>query len=186
MSEEFHVHAAHDHEIEHLAHKGVGLAQTVAIFTAILSTFAAVVSYNSASEQTEALMLKNEAIIKQTQASDQWAFYQSKSNKLHLMELASQIVPNKSQYYNQQMQKYNQQKDQIKNSATSLEAASFQADEKSDSLMSKHHQESQGMMLVQIAISLASITALTRKRWLFTLASLAAVGGILFSALSWI
>jgi hypothetical protein len=186
MSEEFHVHAAHEHEIEHQAHKGVGLAQSVAIFTAILSTFAAVASYNSASEQTEALMLKNEAIIKQAQASDQWAFYQSKSNKGHLMELASELVPaNKAQYYNQQIQRYNQQKDQIKNSAQALEASSFQADSKSDALMSKHHQQSQGMMLLQIAISMASITALTRKKWLFTFASLAAVGGIIFSVFSW-
>lgn len=187
MSEEFHVHGVHEHEIQHQAHSGVGLAQTVAIFTAILSTFAAVVSYNSATEQTEALMLKNEAVIKQTQASDQWAYYQSKSNKGHLMELASQIVPgDKAKYYQDQLQRFNEQKAQIKTAAQSLENASLQADSKSDALMSSHHQQSQGMMLLQIAISLASITALTRKRWLFMLASLAAVGGIGFSVLTWL
>ncbi|WP_298282213.1 DUF4337 family protein [Acidocella sp.] len=36
----------------------------------------------------------------------------------------------------------------------------------------------QALTLIQVAISLASITVLTRKRWLFTLASLAAVGGV--------
>lgn len=33
------------------------------------------------------------------------------------------------------------------------------------------------MTLIQIAISLASITALTRKRWLFIVAYIAAIGG---------
>ncbi len=35
------------------------------------------------------------------------------------------------------------------------------------------------MTLIQIAISAASITALTRKRWLFGLAAVSAAGGIL-------
>jgi hypothetical protein len=186
MSEGLHVHAAHDHEIEHQAHRGVGLAQTVAIFTAILSTVAAVISYHSAAQQTEALMLKNDAIIKQTQASDQWAFYQSKSNKGHLMELATQLVPaDRAQSYQQQMQRYNTEKEQIRVQAQALEAESSTADAKSDQMMSDHHQESMGMMLLQIAISLASVTALTRKRWLFLFASLAAAGGIIFSSLAW-
>jgi hypothetical protein len=39
-----HVHGAHEHSIEHLTHHGPGLAQQVAIFTAILSTVGAVVA----------------------------------------------------------------------------------------------------------------------------------------------
>src|SRR5258708_1098907 len=129
MSEGLHIHAVHDHEIEHQAHRGVGLAQMVAIFTAILSTVAAVISYHSAAQQTEALMLKNDAIIKQTQASDQWAFYQSKSNKGHLMELAMQLVPaDRAQSYQQQLERYNSEKEQIRVQAQSLEAESSAAD----------------------------------------------------------
>ena len=46
MSEQhMHVHGAHDHAVEHQAHHGPGLAQQVAIFTAILSTIGAVVAY---------------------------------------------------------------------------------------------------------------------------------------------
>ncbi len=42
------------------------------------------------------------------------------------------------------------------------------------------------MTLIQIAISLASITALTRRRWLFVLALGAAVGGIGLAGLVWL
>ncbi len=44
--------------------------------------------------------------------------------------------------------------------------------------MHPHHKLAQAMTLVQIAISLASITVLTRKRWLFYVAGAAAAGGI--------
>ena len=76
-------------------------------------------------------------------------------------------------------------KNQIKTQALNLEYASQAANDQSDILMSTRGQESQGMLLLQIAISLASVTALTKKRWLFILASLAAVGGIIFSFLAW-
>lgn len=186
MSEEFEVPGHHEHEIEHQAHQGVPLAQRVAIFTAIISSFAAVISYHSSSQQNEAFLLKNEAVIAQAKASDQWAFYQAKSSKGHLMELASELLPaDKAKYYEQQLQKYNDQKQQIMKQAQQYETNSLTADQQSDTLMSTHHQESQGMLLLQIAISLASVTALTKKRWLFILASLAAVGGIIFSFLAW-
>ena len=73
--EEFHVHGAHEHALEGQAHhpKG-GLAQSVALFTAILSTIGATVSYEGGNTQTEALLYKNEAILKKTAAADQWAF----------------------------------------------------------------------------------------------------------------
>ena len=52
MSEDgFHAHGQHEHELEHQAHRGVGLAQQIAIFTAVLSTLAAVISYQSGASQ---------------------------------------------------------------------------------------------------------------------------------------
>lgn len=43
----FHVHGAHDHEVEHQAQHGPGLAQSVAI----LSTVGAIVSYQGGATQ---------------------------------------------------------------------------------------------------------------------------------------
>jgi hypothetical protein len=45
--------------------------------------------------------------------------------------------------------------------------------------MVPHHKLAQAMTLIQIAISLASITVLTRKKWLFAIATVAAVGGVI-------
>jgi hypothetical protein len=41
------------------------------------------------------------------------------------------------------------------------------------------------MTLIQIAISLASITVLTRARWLFGVGAIAAIGGLSLWALAW-
>ena len=51
--------------------------------------------------------------------------------------------------------------------------------------MRPHHHLAQSLTLIQIAISLASITALTRVRWLFLLGGLAAAGGLGLWALAW-
>jgi len=179
MSENgFHVHGAHEHEVEHHAQSGPGLAQYVAIFTAILASAGAIVSYQGGNTQNEAMLFKNEAVLKKTQASDQWNFYQAKSSKGHLMELAADLAPDKKDYYQKQIEKYDQEKKAIKAKAEALEEESRKANEESDHLMHPHHRLAQAMTLIQIAISLASITVLTRKKWLFSIAGVAAAGGI--------
>ena len=181
----FHVRGAHEHALEHEAQHGPGLAQYVAIFTAVLSTLGAVVSYQGGASQNEAMLYKNEAVLKKTQASDQWNFYQAKSGKGHLMELAYDLAPSdKKAGYKAQIEKYAQEKKAIKAQAEALEAESRQANELSERALHPHHKQAQSMTLIQIAISLASITALTRVRWLFIAAALAAAGGVALWALA--
>jgi hypothetical protein len=179
MSEqEFHVHGAHEHAVEHGGPPARGLAQYVAIFTAILSTCGAVVSYQGGETQTEAMLLKNEAVLKKAEASDQWAFYQSKSNKGHLMELAMELEPARKQVYQDKLNKYEKEKADIKAQAEQLDKAAMTADDESRKLLGPHFRLSRAMTFIQIAIALASITILTRKKWLFALAGMAACAGI--------
>lgn len=180
MSENgFHVHGAHEHEIEHHAQSGDKLTGQVAIFTAILASIGAIVSYQGGATQNEAMLYKNDAVLKKAQASDQWNYYQAKAQKGHLMELAIDLAPNeKKEFYTKQVEKYNADKKKIQADAEALEEATKFANEKSEQLMHPHHLLALAMTLIQIAISLASITALTRKRWLFGLAAIAATGGV--------
>jgi hypothetical protein len=175
----FHVHGAHDHALEHQAHGGDKLAGQVAIFTAILASIGAIVSYQGGATQNEAMLWKNEAVLKKAQASDQWNYYEAISSKGHLMELAADLSSEQKRgYYSDKILKYNAEKKQIKLKAEALEAESESADKKSEQMMHPHHKLAQAMTLIQIAISLASITALTRRKWLFILASVAAAGGV--------
>lgn len=175
----FHVHGPHDHAVEHGAHGGDSLAARVAVVTAILSTVGAVVGYQGGATQNEAMMHKNEAVLKKAEASDQWAYYQAKGNKQNLAELAINLAPaDKQAFYKTEVDRYKQEKAAIKEKAEKLDEESKKANEASDAAMHPHHRLAQALTLMQVAISLASITVLTRKIWLFWGALGAAAGGI--------
>jgi hypothetical protein len=180
-----HVHAPHEHELEHQAQHGPGLAQYIAIFTAILATLGAVIGYSVATTLNQAMMLKNEAVLKKTEASDQWNFYQAKSSKQHLMSIAAEMVGGtRAEHYKKQVARYEEEKKEIKEKAEALEAESQKANEQSAHLLHPLHLSEQAMTLIQIAISLASITALTRKKWLFVVAGVSATGALILSAIA--
>ena len=167
MSEHgIHVHGAHDHAVEHEAQKG-GLGQQVAIFSAVLATVGAIVSFLGGHTQNEALLYKNEAAIRRAEASDQWNFYQAKSSKQNLAELGATLTTGDQQArYQAEVTRYNREKNEIMPEAKKLEDDSKAAEEKSEASMHVHHRWAQATTLIQIAIALAAITILTRNRGL--------------------
>ncbi len=182
----FHVHGPHDHAVEHEAQgaheggHGPGLAQQVAIFTAILATLGAIVSYLGGHTQNEALYYKNEAVLKKADASNQWSFFQAKGTKKNLAELAEQLAtdPEKKAKYAADVKRYQGEQDDIRKKAESLEKLSDEANKTSETALNPHHKLSMSMTFIQIAISLASICVLTRRRWMLGLAGVAGVIGI--------
>ncbi len=185
MEEHFHVHGAHEHELEHAAtghessgHHGVTLAQQVAIFTAVLAALGAVVSYLGGNTQNEALIHKNDAVLFKAHASDQWSFYQAKSAKGHLMTLAMELSPpERREHYKAELERYEQEKKEIKLKAEEFEEKSRHESELAEKAFHPHHILALAMTFIQIAIALASVTALTNRRWLLVPAGLGALVG---------
>lgn len=180
MSEhEFHVHGPHDHELEHAAqhgdpgegHRGIGghnLINQVALFTAVISTAGAMFSYMAGLTQANAMIYKNTAQIRTTEAGDQWNFYQSKSGKQNLSELALELVgtPDKKDYYRKEVERYKGEKGEILLAAKKLESEAKEWDTRSEQQMHQHHRWAQATTLIQVSIALAAIALLTKKRWL--------------------
>jgi hypothetical protein len=185
--EEFHVHGAHDHEVEHQAEHGIKLSQWVAILSAILACFAAIVSYQSTTTENEAIIQKNEAIIKTTKAADAWAFYQAKKNKAHLMEVAATLStnPHTAHRFKQQLTRYDADAANAFTQAQNLSNNAQATEKLANQLIKPHHLLAQAMTLLQVAISLASITALTRKRWLLGVSIGAAALGVGLAIAGW-
>ncbi len=183
MEEHFHVHAAHEHELEHAASghgpgHTVALAQQVAIFTAVLAALGAVVSYLGGNTQNEALIHKNDAVLYKAHASDQWSFYQAKSAKGHLMTLAMELSPpERREHYKAELERYEQEKKDIKLKAEAFEEKSQHESELAEKAFHPHHILALAMTFIQIAIALASVTALTNRRWLLVPAGLGALVG---------
>lgn len=181
----FHVHGPHDHAVEHAQHGGNDFAAKIAVMTAILSTMGALFSYAGGATQNDALLYKNMAAIKKTEASNRWSYYQAKSNKQNLAELAMDLNEgDKKEHYRQQASRYEAEKGDIKKEADALEKEVEKFNEKSDEAMHLHHRWAQAMTAIQIAISLAAITLLTRKKWLNYATYLAAGSGAVVAGLA--
>jgi hypothetical protein len=167
MSHEFHVHGPHDHEVEHQAQHGDPFAGRIAVMTAIFATIGAMFGYMGGATQNDALPYKNDAAIRRAEASDQWNFYQAKSNKQNLAELGATLTTGELQArYQSEVARYKKEKEEIMPKATKLEEDSKGAEDKSEASMHVHHRWAQATTLIQIAIALAAITILTRNRGL--------------------
>ncbi len=179
----FHVHGPHDHELEHAAQHGSkdGFAGTIAVMTAILATIGALFSYMGGATQANAGLYKNNAAIKKTEASNQWNYYQAKSSKQNLAELAMALVPeDRKASYKDEVERYKKEKAEIKTGAEKLEAEAKAWDEKSDQQMHQHHRWAQATTALQISIALAAIALLTRHKWLeYGMFGVAGIGVVL-------
>lgn len=164
----FHVHGPHDHELEHAAqHDPEGMAGQLAVITAILATVGALFSYMGGATQANAGLYKNNAAIKKTEASNQWNYYQAKSGKQNLAELAVALVPEERKArYLDEIERYKKEKAEIKAGAEKLEAEAVAWDKKSDEQMHQHHRWAQATTALQISIAMAAIALLTKRRWL--------------------
>ena len=184
----FHVHGPHDHEVEHVAqHGGDAFTSRLAVLTAVLSTVGAIFGYMGGHSQNAALMLKNEAAIQKTSASNQWNYYQAKSNKQNLAELSVTLTQGEArQKFEADIERYKQEKDEIKAAAEKLEAAAKEAEAKSAAEMHVHGRWALATTLLQIAIALAAITLLTRKRWLLGAVYGSTVLGLIMGAMGYL
>lgn len=180
MAEEFEVKGPEEEQVEHhVEHTKNNFASRVAVLTAILATIGAIFSYKSGHTESEAMILKNEAAIIKTEAGDQWNYYQAKSTKEAIFEsvLLTATDDNIKSKVQADISKYEKEKAEIKKKADALEEKSLSKSEDSDNEMKLHHRWAEAMTMLQIAISLAAITILTKRRWLFwTSGSVALVG----------
>ena len=166
----FHVHGPHDHELEHAqqgGHASGGMINQIAMYTAIIATVGAIFSYMGGATQANAGLYKNNAAIKKTEASNQWNYFQAKSTKQSLAELARDLAPeDKKATYQAKVERYEKEKGEIKAVADKLEADGAQWDKQSDEQMHQHHRWAQATTVLQVAIAMAAIALLTKKKWL--------------------
>ena len=187
MSEHgFHVHGPHDHAVEHAAHGSDGFSNNIAVMTAILATVGAMFGYQGGATQNDAAMFKNNAAIEKTKAANSWNYYQAKSNKQNLAELAMVLPGVDPARYKADVERYKLEKEGIKKDAEALDVKADEWNHRSDGALHQHHQWALATTAEQIAISLAAITLLTRKKWMMFGAYGVASVGIVLGILAWL
>lgn len=171
---------------EEVEREGTGFLRTVALTTALLAALAAIASLQAGATVNEALVLKTEATQLQSQASDQWAYYQAKGVKEAVASSAANawnaagkqppaaLAANATRYANEQ-----------KDIATAAQKLEHQRDERSaeaDHLLHRHHGFANAVALFQVAIALGAVTALTRSRPVFIGSLALGVAGLVLFA----
>ncbi|HQQ72050.1 MAG TPA: DUF4337 domain-containing protein, partial [Alicycliphilus sp.] len=163
------------------------LTNQIAMCTAVIATVGALFSYMGGATQANAGLLKNDAAIKKTEAANQWNFYQAKSTKQSLAELARDLAAeDKRPALQTKVERYDKEKAEIKQAAEALEARAKELDQQSEEQLHLHHRWAQATTALQVSIALAAIALLTRRKWLqwgmFGVAGVGvAVGGLAFA-----
>lgn len=144
------------------------MTNQIAMFTAIIATVGAIFAYMGGATQANAGLYKNDAAIKKTEASNQWNYFQAKSTKQSLAEVSRDLAPREDEKakYQAKIDRYEKEKNDIKVAAEKLEHEATAWDKKSDEQMHQHHRWAQATTALQVAIALAAIALLTKKKWL--------------------
>ena len=190
MDDDFEVRGLHEQMSEERASSGEAFDQRIALFTAILATLAAVTSFLGGHTQNEALLHKNEAVLIKAQASDAWGYYQAEDLKRHIAQMEVDLAPPgfdaaRMAAHRADIARYKARGTALKREAETLDRRSATADGKSDKELRPHTKLALAVTAIQVAIALASITALTGRRWLLWVAGAAALVGAALAGLAW-
>jgi Tfp pilus assembly protein PilE len=153
-----------------------GWSRYLALTTAIIAVLAAIASLQSGNYADRALLEKNNAVLLQSQASDQWNYYQAKGVKKNIAESFSLQLP--SQKFKDQITQYAQEQQVIQKNAQDLEAQVKVSNEKTGRLFEKHHKVAIAVTFFQVAVALSAIGALLRRKTLWYISILSALLGI--------
>ncbi|HJV38132.1 MAG TPA: DUF4337 domain-containing protein [Geothrix sp.] len=156
----------------------------IALFVAVVATFMALCNVKDGNV-VQAMQQS------QAKAVDQWAFYQSKSTKQHIAENAVEMLrvqldmsPGLKPEARAKVEariaaqeaagrKYEKEKEEIK-------AEAERAAKDYDAMNVHDDQFDLAEACLSVAVALAGVTALTRKRWLFAVAGIFAGIGLVF------
>jgi hypothetical protein len=203
LEEHEHAHG-HDHGHGHGKPPGPTWLRYLPLSTAMIAVLAAVASLQSGASSNEAILKKSEAMLDQSLASDQWAYYQAKSVKhtlsadeARIVEVAGEAVkdlrPEVQARFAELRTRFDAEAKRYEGEARAIEAKAhhFEEQEKegnqrSEALMERHHHFAFSVTLLQIAIALSAIAALTRRQPLWYLGLAVSVGGVVKFVLGWL
>src|SRR6266853_3528142 len=157
-------------DVHHSAeHGGVPWISWVGLSTALLAVLAAIAGLLSGKHA-------NEAMMNQIEASDRWSYYQAKSIKAAVLDAKIALSAMPSEKDRENTARYQEEESEIKS-----EAEHKEADAKSN--FHKHEVFARGVTMFQIAIAIAAISALTKRRRFWVVSLLFGVTGCVFLVL---
>src|SRR5207248_1787839 len=161
----------HEEIHHHAEHGGPPWISGVALSTAILAVLAAITGLLSGKHA-------NEAMMDQIRASDQWSYYQAKSVKASVLDAKMTLTDTVTEKDKEKAAQYQEEQGEIKREAEEKEGAA-------KSNFHKHEIFARGVTMFQIAIAIAAISALTKRRTFWFVSLLFGLIGSIFLVLGW-
>ena len=160
----------HEHAHETAKHSREAWISWVALSTAILAVLAAIASLLSGEHA-------NEAMLNQIEASSQWSYYQAKSIKAAVLDAKMTFTGAPDESDQSKRARYEKEQEEIKSEAEHKQGAA-------KSYFHKHEVFARGVTMFQIAIAIAAISALTKRRRFWIVSLLFGAVGCIFLVLA--
>jgi hypothetical protein len=165
----------HEEMEERAAHAKERWMSQVALSSALIAVFAAIAALLAGHHS-------NEAMIEQIKASDQWSYYQAKGIKSSLLNAKIEIIsemgkiPKESD--KEKAQAYKKEQEEISHLAKEKEEAS-------EKHLKTHEVFAKAVTFFQVAIAVAAISVLIRRRRFWLLSLIFGAGGIFYFIQAW-
>jgi len=176
----------------------------VSLTVVIIAVIAAIASQWAGKYSGRSLTKLNDATYFQSQASDQWSFYQAKSIKQNLYEVTrpqggAGILPagpgprvndpeseRRAKDFEEKIARYDKEKKEIMDKAKALEAKRDEARDAAGAASEKGGRMGLAVAIFSISIALSSISMVTKKKPLWFVSMLMAVPAVIQMVLAWV
>ena len=120
----------------------------------------------------------NQAMMSQIEAADHWAYYQAKGIKAAVLDAKMSLGGAPQEQDRTKAERYQKEQDDIQKQARTKET-------EAKSNFHQHEIFARGVTMFQIAIAIAAISALTKKRGFWGVSLIFGLAGCVFLILGW-
>lgn len=174
----------HAEHAEHAAHSGNAFLSRVAVSIAVLAVLAAGVGSLETIESGASTAAKAEAVLFQNKATDNWNFFQAKSLKKNMYDIAATQGGAGADEFRSEARRNQAESQDIQQVAKDFEAKSEEALQAAGLHETRHHRLTIAATFLHIAIAIATIAIITGgRRWpWYTSLALGVIGTIVAGA----
>ncbi len=158
---------AHEHA-EHAAHAAESKDSLLSQVTLTIAVMAVVAAIGGSLEETEGdktIVAKNEAVLKQDQATDQWDEFEAKSIKKNLYSIAAGQGGPSAAANMKESAKNGADQLKVQAKAKAFEKQSNAANEEAEVHEKRHGRLTIASTLLHMAIAIATLAIILHKRW---------------------
>jgi hypothetical protein len=173
---------------EHEGHEGRHSSRWtlwLSLSTALVAVLAAIASLESGAWANEAIIQKNDAVLHQSKADDAWSRYQAMAVKAVVYATGAEGATSPElarKWKSESEREKNDQKD-VRADAEREEAFVERVNGISEHALHVHHEFAKSVTIFQVAIALAAIAALTRRKPMWWLSLVVGAAGCAFFVL---